>query len=335
MNSYEIMGLIHIGAMAVALIAAAVILILKKEKVIKFDRVNSLLFILAALVMIISVMYFIIDYYSEITGIKNCAAAVRVSDAWITVSMLFVWFLLIKNIVFPQRYALFWKLVKAVYAVLLVTNLINYGFIMDENYSVDSEILKKVSFSFELADTAAVIILGIIIIAAIGRIRTSSYAERYIKVFAFLGTILMMADYAQGAKVGIKLITGEVLLHGYNPEAVNITPAIRLLLAVLLLWYIVKHCFLEQYQRPPETAIADKKLLNEEDKLQHLAETAELTERETVIMKLLYAGSTYQDIADYLYISKNTVKHHVTSTYRKLGVTSKMEMINLVRAMEE
>ena len=68
MNSYEIMGLVHIGAMAVALIAAAVILILKKEKVIKFDRVNSLLFILAALVMIISVMYFIIDYYSEITG---------------------------------------------------------------------------------------------------------------------------------------------------------------------------------------------------------------------------------------------------------------------------
>ena len=66
MNSYEIMGLVHIGAMAVALIAAAVILILKKEKVIKFDRVNSLLFILAALVMIISVMYFIIDYYSSL-----------------------------------------------------------------------------------------------------------------------------------------------------------------------------------------------------------------------------------------------------------------------------
>ena len=77
--------------------------------------------------------------------------------------------------------------------------------------------------------------------------------------------------------------------------------------AILLLWYIIKHCFLEQYQRPPETATEDKKLLNEEDRLSQLAEAAELTERETVIMKLLYAGSTYKGISinrHFLYYKK-------------------------------
>ncbi len=34
-------------------------------------------------------------------------------------------------------------------------------------------------------------------------------------------------------------------------------------------------------------------------------------------------------------VSKSTVKHHVTSTYRKLGVASKMEMINIVRGRME
>lgn len=66
-----------------------------------------------------------------------------------------------------------------------------------------------------------------------------------------------------------------------------------------------------------------------------MAGEAGLTERETVIMKLLYAGSTYQDIADFLYISKNTVKHHITSIYKKLGVASKMDLINTVRMMDK
>lgn len=333
MNSYEIMGLVHISAMAVSLIAVAVILILKKEKIIGFDKVNSMLLMLAAFDMAISAMYFFIDYYSRITGIQSCAAAIRVADAWIAVSMLFVWLFLVRNIVFGQKKSILWSAIKVLYIVFLVSNLINYGFFMDENYYVERELLKKVSFAFELTDSVVSMILVIIVMVGIIRIRTSSYAEKRIKTFSLLGTMLMMADYLQGAKVGIKLITGKLLLHVYDLGAVNITPVIRLLFAILLLWYVIKHCFLEQYQKPPETAIENKKLLNEEDRLERLAEKAKLTERETVIMKLLYAGSTYQDIADYLYISKNTVKHHVTSTYKKLGVASKMEMINLVREM--
>ncbi len=333
MNSYEIMGLAHISAMAVALISVAMILILKKEKIISFDKINTMLFVIAALVMAISCMYFIIDYYSEITGAKTCIAIVRVADAWITVSMLFIWFLLVKNIAFNEMKSTFWIVVKSLYALLLVTNLINYGFIMDDSYHVEGEALKKVSFALESTDTVIATALGVIIAIAVLQIHTSSYEHKYIKTFAFAGTIIAMADYLQGAIVGTKFITGEVLLHNYNPEALNITPVIRLLFAILLLWYAVKHCFLEQYQKPPETAIEDEKLLNEEDMLEKLAAEASLTERETVIMKLLYAGSTYQDIADYLFISKNTVKHHITSTYRKLGVNSKMEMVNIVREM--
>ena len=66
-------------------------------------------------------------------------------------------------------------------------------------------------------------------------------------------------------------------------------------------------------------------------KLECIMQRAQLTERETMIAKLLYEGFTYQGISDELYISVNTVKHHVTRIYKKLGVASKMELINMVR----
>jgi DNA-binding NarL/FixJ family response regulator len=45
-----------------------------------------------------------------------------------------------------------------------------------------------------------------------------------------------------------------------------------------------------------------------------------LTAREVAVLDLLAAGRSYADIGNALYISRNTVKSHVTAIYRKLGV---------------
>ena len=44
------------------------------------------------------------------------------------------------------------------------------------------------------------------------------------------------------------------------------------------------------------------------------------------VLKLL-PTSTYLQMADTLYISRNTVKTHLRSIYQKLGVTSRAEAI--------
>jgi DNA-binding CsgD family transcriptional regulator len=44
-----------------------------------------------------------------------------------------------------------------------------------------------------------------------------------------------------------------------------------------------------------------------------------LTDRETEVYKLLSQSRTYQDIADILYISLNTVRFHVKNIYLKKG----------------
>lgn len=53
----------------------------------------------------------------------------------------------------------------------------------------------------------------------------------------------------------------------------------------------------------------------------------ELSDREVVVLELAGRGLTQQDIADQLFISYNTVKTHLRSAYRKLGVGSRKDAL--------
>jgi DNA-binding NarL/FixJ family response regulator len=50
-----------------------------------------------------------------------------------------------------------------------------------------------------------------------------------------------------------------------------------------------------------------------------------LTPREKEILAFLTTGKTTREIATELYLSQGTVKAHLTSIYRKLGVSNRTE----------
>lgn len=58
-------------------------------------------------------------------------------------------------------------------------------------------------------------------------------------------------------------------------------------------------------------------------------ELEKLTAREREILELFAKGATYDETADMLSMSVNTVRHHVRGMYRKLHVSSKAEAVTL------
>lgn len=58
-----------------------------------------------------------------------------------------------------------------------------------------------------------------------------------------------------------------------------------------------------------------------------ITEDIELSEREKEVLQLLANGNNYQEIADTLYISVDTVRHHIRNIYKKLHVHSQSEAV--------
>lgn len=60
-----------------------------------------------------------------------------------------------------------------------------------------------------------------------------------------------------------------------------------------------------------------------------------ITNKESQIIELTLSGLTYKQIAESLFISPKTVDNHVQSIYRKLKVTNKIQLSNLIRSKEQ
>jgi DNA-binding NarL/FixJ family response regulator len=63
------------------------------------------------------------------------------------------------------------------------------------------------------------------------------------------------------------------------------------------------------------------------DSAEHLGEAAGLSARESSVLGLVVSGLSNQQIADRLYLSINSVKTYIRSTYRKVGVSSRAQAV--------
>lgn len=71
----------------------------------------------------------------------------------------------------------------------------------------------------------------------------------------------------------------------------------------------------------------------EDDKLtEFFIKKYSITEKEVEVIELLLSGLTYRQIAEKLYIANKTVDNHIQNIYKKLEVTSKIQLFNLVRS---
>jgi DNA-binding CsgD family transcriptional regulator len=67
-----------------------------------------------------------------------------------------------------------------------------------------------------------------------------------------------------------------------------------------------------------------------ESALIHLASRYGLTERENEVVKLIVKGKSNKEIGRILFVSISTVKNHIYNIYRKLGVSSRGQLVHTV-----
>ncbi len=64
-------------------------------------------------------------------------------------------------------------------------------------------------------------------------------------------------------------------------------------------------------------------IVAEPDRRASTRNLADLSDREQEVWRFLSTSLSMQEIADALYVSRNTLKSHVRSIYRKLGVSTR------------
>ncbi|MDF3000448.1 MAG: hypothetical protein K0Q48_567 [Bacillota bacterium] len=78
----------------------------------------------------------------------------------------------------------------------------------------------------------------------------------------------------------------------------------------------------------PTDSIADSA---EQCEREHVSSLYNLTPREQEVMEFICKGYNNAEIADELFISQNTVKHHIYNLFKKLNVKNRIELICLLR----
>ena len=89
--------------------------------------------------------------------------------------------------------------------------------------------------------------------------------------------------------------------------------------------------------REPRAALAHRALARLDAELTRLAVVLpagqSLTAAERRVLELLPTHASLQEIADQLFVSRNTVKTHALSVYRKLGVATRGDAVRRAREL--
>jgi len=76
--------------------------------------------------------------------------------------------------------------------------------------------------------------------------------------------------------------------------------------------------------------IADDEQSVDVDETTRIAKRFGLSGREEQVLSLMLDGESNRSVADRLYVSESTVKKHINSIYRKVGVKSRMQLAAVV-----
>lgn len=270
---------------------------------------------------LIDALYFYIDYSVLKTGLRSAPWPVRVLDIVTFIGQVYFWSAYIreKMSLTEEKKKKLRQISLVLCLLCLILSCISYGFLMDGYYLAAPGIRRTFCLVSECFVCICLTSITMIHLAkALGEM-----VQRRIRALVLAVSLIITANGLWNAFLVIKIMIGRFEEEVYT-DPTSLFIFIINLLTVFLLW---REDFTALFRiQDQENDGAD----DQQKRLDFIAASHALTQREREVLELAYEGLTNPEIADQLIISKYTVKRHMHNIFEKLDISTRMELVHLV-----
>lgn len=297
---------------------------------------------------VIDALYFYMDYRLLKTGIYSTSPQLRVLDIITFIGQVYFWsFYIREKSQIDQVKCRRLNIISLAFCIFcLIISVISYGFLMDNYYFVPAEKSRSACIVIEIL--LCILLTSITVFHFIQGL--SHLVQKKIRILVTLISIFITIDGLWNAILVIMLMTG--IENPQNHSFIDPTALFILLInlfTILLVYYedfsalfhmeaVQKTDIESDSESSAETIYQqDNQVINRvihnftlEERLDFIAQSHSLTEREREVMELAYQGLTNPEIGEELIISKYTVKRHMHNLFEKLDISTRMELVHLI-----
>lgn len=273
---------------------------------------------------------YFLSFYKEISLNDLTVGPIwRTFDYIVWISLFYFWVSLMEKLVSNTRLYKVKKYYKYLTLIIILLFCIGCVMMMDEYYRVNDK-----------TELVYLVILSIIffVLSTIVLIRCLHYGLHdnpisLSRKYMLVVTACLIILHMNHLYVDTSLFFGKLGQSGWANGVIDVLWLVFLITNFTTIVFIYKTDFSPLYFRELNDISKPAELTDEEielDKLNRIAEMHELTDREREVLAYAYKGRTNPEIADMLFISRNTVKKHMHNIFEKIDVSTRTELVYLI-----
>lgn len=273
---------------------------------------------------------YFLSFYKEISLNDLTVGPIwRTFDYIVWISLFYFWVSLMEKLVSNTRLYKVKKYYKYLTLIIILLFCIGCVMMMDEYYRVNDK-----------TELVYLVILSIIffVLSTIVLIRCLHYGLHdnpisLSRKYMLVVTACLIILHMNHLYIDTSLFFGKLGQSGWANGVIDVLWLVFLITNFTTIVFIYKTDFSPLFFRELNDISKPAELTDEEielDKLNRIAEMHELTDREREVLVYAYKGMTNPEIADMLFISRNTVKKHMHNIFEKIDVSTRTELVYLI-----
>ncbi len=272
---------------------------------------------------LIDVLYFYFDYNMLMKGHRETNSIMRVADICFFIGQVYFWTAYTREKSMKKRTGntRSLRIMQILIAACVISSVIAYGFLMKDYYQTDSR-----------AEMMAVMIIEVFICISLTAVNVwnmlivlPDIVQQKCRRHIIWTTVMLIVNGLWNGFLVLCMATGQgeyTIL-----ERMDITPIYIFIINILAVLLILNEDFTSLFKLQNEDVKNGNSL---KERLDYIAVTHFLTEREREIMELAYKKMTNPEIAEELCISKYTVKNHMHNIFEKLDISTRSDLIMFI-----